>query len=227
MLQSGWKIINLGSSGAKLDALKLYWKSSRTNLDSSNCVEKLRGAKSAAGKLRWNSSVSNLDASNRVEKVVVQSSRGSISLSLSLSQLPCPRHHAISHVTFSYYCRCPSSHPPLTPNSPNILWLQGEHDANAQANSRGSLCDHSCGTDCCAVNLYMWYMTHYRFYRLVDIHSQRKFRNLTSDYTESCCWRSVNQQMWSRRCDIAEMCDMRIWRVGSARNAVFYHSFVA
>ena len=56
---------------------------------------------------------------------------------------------------------------------------------------------------------------------------QRKFRNLTSDYTESCCWRSVNQEMWSRRCDTAEMCDIRIWRVGSARNAVFYHSFVA
>ena len=56
---------------------------------------------------------------------------------------------------------------------------------------------------------------------------QRKFRNLTSDYTESCCWRSVNQEMWSRRCDIAEMWDMRIWRVGSARNAVFFHSFVA
>ena len=55
--------------------------------------------------------------------------------------------------------------------------------------------------------------------------NQRKFRNLTSDYTESCCWRSVNQEMWSRRCDTAEMC--RIWRVGSARNAVFYHSFVA
>ena len=50
---------------------------------------------------------------------------------------------------------------------------------------------------------------------------QRKFRNLTSDYTESC------QEMWSRRCDIAEMWDMRIWRVGSARNAVFFHSFVA
>ena len=57
--------------------------------------------------------------------------------------------------------------------------------------------------------------------------SQRKFRNLTSDYTESCCWRSVNQEMWSRRCDTAEMWDMRIWRVGSARNAVFFHSFVA
>ena len=56
---------------------------------------------------------------------------------------------------------------------------------------------------------------------------QRKFRNLTSDYTESCCWRSVNQEMWSRRCDIAEMWDIRIWRVGSARHAVFYHSFVA
>ena len=56
---------------------------------------------------------------------------------------------------------------------------------------------------------------------------QRKFRNLTPDYTESCCWRSVNQEMWSRRCDTAEMWDMRIWRVGSARNAVFFHSFVA
>ena len=51
---------------------------------------------------------------------------------------------------------------------------------------------------------------------------QRKFRNLTSDYTESCCWRSVNQEMWSHRCDTAEMCDMRIWRVGIARNAVFF-----
>ena len=61
----------------------------------------------------------------------------------------------------------------------------------------------------------------------ISIYSQRKFRNLTSDYTESCCWRSVNQEMWSRRCDTAEMWDMRIWRVGSARNAVFFHSFVA
>ena len=60
-----------------------------------------------------------------------------------------------------------------------------------------------------------------------DIHVQRKFRNLTSDYTESCCWRSVSQEMWSRRRDTAEMRDMRIWRVGSARNAVFFHSFVA
>ena len=50
---------------------------------------------------------------------------------------------------------------------------------------------------------------------------QRKFRNLTSDYTESCCWRSVNQEMWSRRCDTAEMWDMRIWRVGSAKCFVF------
>ena len=30
--------------------------------------------------------------------------------------------------------------------------------------------------------------------------------------------------MRSRRCDTAEMCDMRIWRVGIARNAVFFHS---
>ena len=68
-----------------------------------------------------------------------------------------------------------------------------------------------------------------RHQRIIKIMSsyQRKFRNLTSDYTESCCWRSVNQQMWLRRCDIAEMWDMRIWRVGSARNAVFYHTFVA
>ena len=67
---------------------------------------------------------------------------------------------------------------------------------------------------CCVVLYYTMY-------------HQRKFRNLTSDYTESCCWRSVNQEMWSRRCDTAEMWDMRIWRVGSARNAVFFHSFVA
>ena len=59
------------------------------------------------------------------------------------------------------------------------------------------------------------------------INHQRKFRNLTSDYTESCCWRFVNQEMWSRRCDTAEMWDMRIWQVGRARNAVFFHSFVA
>ena len=57
------------------------------------------------------------------------------------------------------------------------------------------------------------------------LHDQRKFRNLTSDY--SCCWRSVNLEMWSRRCDTAEMWDMRNWRVGSARKAVFFHSFVA
>ena len=36
-------------------------------------------------------------------------------------------------------------------------------------------------------------------------YDQRKFRNLTSDYTERCCWRSLNQEMWSRRCDTAEM----------------------
>ena len=63
--------------------------------------------------------------------------------------------------------------------------------------------------------------------QLHKIHNQRKFRNLTSDYTESCCWRSVHQEMWSRRCDTAEMWDMRIWQVGSARKAAFFHSFVA
>ena len=76
------------------------------------------------------------------------------------------------------------------------------------------------------VNLYMcWIWLIDPVYYIADY--QRKFRNLTSDYTESCCWRSVNQEMWSRRCDTAEMWDMRIWRVGSARNAVFFHSFVA
>ena len=44
------------------------------------------------------------------------------------------------------------------------------------------------------------------------IYYQRKFRNQTSDYTESCCWRSVNQEMRLRRCDRAGMWDMRIWR---------------
>ena len=71
----------------------------------------------------------------------------------------------------------------------------------------------------CMFLVFPYYLNKCSFY-------QRKFRNLTSDYTESCCWRSVNQQMWLRRCDIAEMWDMRIWRVGSARNAVFYHTFV-
>ena len=33
--------------------------------------------------------------------------------------------------------------------------------------------------------------------------------------------------MIQQRCDTAEMCDMRIWRVGIARNAVFFHSIVA
>ena len=57
---------------------------------------------------------------------------------------------------------------------------------------------------------------------------QMTFRNLTSDYTESCRWRSVNQEMWSRRCDTAETCEMRrFWRVGIARNVVFFHSFMA
>ena len=55
---------------------------------------------------------------------------------------------------------------------------------------------------------------------------QRKFRNLTSDYIESCRWRSVNQEMWSRTCDTTEMCEMKkFWRVGIARNAVCFHSF--
>ena len=41
------------------------------------------------------------------------------------------------------------------------------------------------------------------------INTQRKFRNLISEYTESCRPRSVNEEMWSRRCDTAEM----IWDV--------------
>ena len=58
-------------------------------------------------------------------------------------------------------------------------------------------------------------------------YSQKKFWNLTSDYNESCRWRSVNREMWSRRCDTAEMCEMRFWRIGIVRNAVFVHSFMA
>ena len=46
-------------------------------------------------------------------------------------------------------------------------------------------------------------------YKWTHMDNQRKFRNLTSHYTESCCWRSVNQEMWSHRCDTAEMWDMR------------------
>ena len=54
----------------------------------------------------------------------------------------------------------------------------------------------------------------------------KEVRSLTSDYTESGRWRSVSQEMWSRRCDTAEMCEMRrFWRVGTARNAMFFHSF--
>ena len=55
----------------------------------------------------------------------------------------------------------------------------------------------------------------------------KNIRNLTSDYTQTCRWRSVSQKMWSRRCDTAEMCDMSFWRVGIARNAMFFHRFVA
>ena len=75
----------------------------------------------------------------------------------------------------------------------------------------------------------LWFLIKYPSINLYQLYEydQRKFRNLTSDYTESCCWRFVNQEMWSRRCDTAEMWDMRIWQVGSARNAVFFHSFVA
>ena len=43
---------------------------------------------------------------------------------------------------------------------------------------------------------------------------QRKFRNLTSDCTESCRRRSINQDMGSRSCDAAEMCEVRkLWWV--------------
>ena len=49
---------------------------------------------------------------------------------------------------------------------------------------------------------------------------QRKFRHPTSDYTESRNRRSVNQEMRSRRCDTAEMCEMcemrGFWWVGIA-----------
>ena len=82
----------------------------------------------------------------------------------------------------------------------SVMWLENTWDF---CGARRAWCD------CRAV---MW---------VKSCACQRKFRNLTSDYTESCCWRSVNQETWSRRCDTAEMWDMRIWRVGIARNAVF------
>ena len=82
---------------------------------------------------------------------------------------------------------------------------------------------HKYSTHKCRLHGMSWQLTH-----VYTLFYQSKFRNLTSDYyTESCCWRSVNQEMRSRRCDTAEMCDMRIWRVGIARNAMFFHSFVA
>ena len=55
---------------------------------------------------------------------------------------------------------------------------------------------------------------------------QRKFRNLTSDYTESC-------QVSKHGCSTAEMFygtdagHEGVWRVGLAPNAVFFHNFVA
>ena len=62
----------------------------------------------------------------------------------------------------------------------------------------------------------------------ISMYHQRKSKNLTSEYTESCRRRSVNQGMRSRRCDPAEMCEMRrLWWVGLAQNAIFFHSFVA
>ena len=75
-----------------------------------------------------------------------------------------------------------------------------------------------CAVLCCAVLCYAMLC----YAMLCCPIYQRKFRNLTSDYTESCCWRSVNQEMWSRRCDTAEMWDMRIWRVGRVREMLCF-----
>ena len=53
------------------------------------------------------------------------------------------------------------------------------------------------------------------------------FRNLTSDYADSC------RQVLKHRCLTAEMLNSAdvghegFWRVGIARNAVFFHSFMA
>ena len=53
-------------------------------------------------------------------------------------------------------------------------------------------------------------------------HLPKEFRNLNSDYTESCRRRSVNQEMWSRRCDTAEMCEMRrFWRYRNCAECFF------
>ena len=48
---------------------------------------------------------------------------------------------------------------------------------------------------------------------------QRKFRNLTSDYTESCRWRSVSQKMWSQMWYSRDVTDAIL--AGIAWNAVF------
>ena len=57
-------------------------------------------------------------------------------------------------------------------------------------------------------------------------YNQGKFRNLTSDYIESCRPRSVKQEMSSRRCETAEVWEMRrFWRVGIAQNPAFFHFF--
>ena len=63
-------------------------------------------------------------------------------------------------------------------------------------------------------------------YLFIILH-QRKFTNLTSDYTENC------RQVLKHRCLTAEMFHNTgagregVWRVGIARNALFFQSFVA
>ena len=79
---------------------------------------------------------------------------------------------------------------------------------------------------CCSV--YLWCQSHLN-HLLSPVRSscQRKFRNLTSDYTGSC------RQVLKHGCWTAEMFYSTdtghegFWRVGIARNAVFFHSFVA
>ena len=110
------------------------------------------------------------------------------------------------------------------PHSHTVLKLDPAV-CTSQANTRLRLCDCMMQEKIYGLNISKSSYVQSCTYTFIIIY-QRKFRNLTSDYTESCCWRSVNQEMWSRRCETAEMWDMRIWRAGSAWNAVFFHSFV-
>ena len=91
-----------------------------------------------------------------------------------------------------------------------------------------SCCRNTCRIEASTrlITSYRGFQTNLTCYKVIQIYTNIKwslgiFRNLTSDYTESCRRKPVNQEMWSRRCDTVEMYEIRFWRVGIARNAVF------